>query len=209
MRKLSLLFVSVVTVLAALNVPGSRARAAAVCGQPGSRMEEMICADPAVRARDHAMSVLYGPAVRHGGYPIRERQRRWLAMALSCPDATCLMARYDDGNSVLLETDGARSLVQRYRLRRRDTEGVLILIVRNGWVTYTARETVIGPRGSANGDVYAASMNGTARVDGQVARERKPNGCEVLLQRYSGGWSMHTQHCFDGARADLNERFSS
>ena len=129
-------------------------------------------------------------------------------MALACRTRNCLLDRYDQGNSSLIETDGARPHVRRLRVTGNGTEGYLFLFQRGNWITYYARETVVGQRGAAAGDVDAVSLAGTARLTGGIARELKPNGCEVTLRNDGATqWSMITSHCFDGAGADLNERF--
>ena len=194
--------VQLVAVVFALSA--SAAVAEGSCGAARSAMERMTCVDPVMAARDAAMTQLY----RADGGASLQAQRRWLAGALACRDAACLQQRYDARNGTLLQQDGGRRLARRYHLETKDRNGDLLILQRGGWLTYDATETVIGPGGESAGDVSAASLQGTVRLVGAVARETKRGGCEATLQRNpDASWSMATRHCFEGDRADLNDRF--
>ncbi|MDQ2879166.1 MAG: hypothetical protein M3R41_08850 [Pseudomonadota bacterium] len=192
-------------------LPGA-ALAADACEQRANFMERAICDRPAVRARDEVMTTLYRSALRtRGAIVARMRQRRWLDMALGCRNMECLTSRYDQRIGDLMRGDAGRGLVRHYISVSPDTSGDLYVFLHDGWLTYDATQTVVGPRGEAQGDVDAASLGGTARLVGPIAREAKPSpvGCTAILQHNrDGSWSMGTRHCFDGAGADLNVRFA-
>lgn len=188
----------------------SAAHASGTCGVARNLMERAICADPAIAARDAAMNQLYRVDLSAHGAASRESQRKWLAGAIACRTAECLKDKYDERNAALLRRDGGRRVARRFHLEFEGRNGDLLVFERNGWITYDATETVIGPGGEAAGDVSAARMQGTARLSGALAREEKssPPGCAILLQHNGdGSWSMETRHCFESDRADLNDRF--
>jgi len=104
--------------------------------------------------------------------------------------------------------DGGKVLARRYHVARRGVDGDLIVLRQQGWLSYDATETIIGPRGEKAGDVNAARLGSTVKFDGTQARVLSPGNCEVILTlNRDGSWSMSTKHCFDGAAATLDERF--
>ena len=182
--------------------------AGAACTIARNMMERLICGDPAVAARDTALTVLYRVELMHGGEAVRVDQRRWLVGTLQCRTRACLIERYDERNGRLLQGYGGRMVAQRFHLENGDRNGDLLILRRNDWITYDVVETVVGPQGEAAGDISAARMQGTARLAGSSAREIKPDGCIIVLQRdRDAGWSVSTRRCFDGDRADLNGLF--
>lgn len=190
----------------ALSIWGSAA--AGRCHAVKAAMERMICTDPTIAARDAAMTQLYRLQVGIDPISSVAVQRRWLSSALSCRNPSCLRRLYDDRNAALLQLDGGRRVARRFHLDTNGRSGDLLIVMLGGWVTYDATETVVGSGGEAAGDISAARLHGTARMVGAAARETKPEGCEAILQRNAdGSWSMATRHCFEGDRADLNERF--
>lgn len=200
------LALAVGTICAVLT--GAVAGAAGQCDTARTTMERLICFDPSIAARDAAMTQLYKMNRTPTGESSLYQQRAWLSSALACRTAACLRQRYDDRNSALLQRDFGRHLARRFQFDTHGRSGVLLIVRRGDWITYDATETVVGSGGVAAGDVSAATLGGTVRLIGSVARESKMGGCEAMLQRNAdGSWSMATRHCFDGDSADLNERF--
>ena len=67
------------------------------CKKAASRIEHMICDDPATNALDSQIEGAYLGALDRSNHPadVTERQRAWLKQRDACTDARCLTAAYE------------------------------------------------------------------------------------------------------------------
>lgn len=174
------------------------------CAGASTQVERMICADPALAARDRALAVAY----RHSrnarnALPVSP-QAQWLAERNACRTPDCIGAAYDRRFEELM----GEVPILPVRFERRGQPGMLAMVdLGDGWYLFELSALYIYPR---HDNVSTGGAAGVVRIDHGRGRWRRPQpdigeDCNLDFTRSPGGWSVRqTSFCGNGIGVELD-----
>jgi uncharacterized protein YecT (DUF1311 family) len=189
--------------VAAVPAGASAMRPSFDCTHAATRVETMICADPALAARDRAMQVAYRHArrLRRSWQP--SPQREWLAQRNACSSADCIAAAYDERFGEMMGEDALLPAP----FERSGQPGDLAMVdLGGGWFLFEISALYVYPRhdnvnfGGAAGIVQIAAGQGRWRG----RRQDQETACVLDFTRRPTGWAVRqVSDCPNGLNVEL------
>lgn len=189
--------------VAAIPAGASAVRPSFDCTRAATLVETMICADPALAARDRAMQVAYRHArrLRRAWQP--SLQTEWLAHRNACSSADCIATAYDERFDEMM---GEVPLLPAPFERPGQPGDLAMVDLGGGWFLFEISAQYVYPHhdnvntGGAAGIVQIVAGHGRWRG----RRQDQETVCVLDFTRRPTGWAIRqVSDCPNGLNVEL------
>ncbi len=174
------------------------------CAKAGTRVEIMICRDPALAASDRDVAILYAKARNRGG--VAGSQAHWLTDRDRCENRFCVAAAYEKR---------AEELVDRLELplsydRGGDPQApsrLRMAALGGGLHAFALTALWIYPGGVNAND---SAVGGVVRIRAGRGAWRDMEGCTLTFTRKAMGWAVaQGERCSNGLNVTMGGFYRS
>jgi uncharacterized protein YecT (DUF1311 family) len=183
----------IATLLASAILQSSAHAASFDCAGASTTMEQLVCGDAALDARDEMMTTLYAATLKaNRREAVETRQRAWLRTAQACGTVACLGEAYNGRNAELQRSEGGAAAGTDYFSDEPEGNHGTLNVVGplHGFASVSLTSTYVAAGGEASGDVYAAGTEAFLDLrNGRAVSAR--NGCRLTYERLDANrWNV-------------------
>ncbi len=175
------------------------------CTRAAHPVERLICADPALAARDRAVALLYRSRLARDPAK-RRRQSEWLLQTRNaCSDAACVREALDDRIADILAEAGAMPATS---LRHAPNNGRMeIMPVGDGWFLFRITAAWFYQGGD---NANTGEAGGVFKLNAGRGHFATGYGCALDFTQRPGGWDVKEQgHACGGLNVTLTGMYRS
>lgn len=194
----------ILTAIAATPPAAPITRPSFICARASTQVESLICADPALAARDRALTVAYRRSRTHPGFFPASPHRQWLAERNACRTADCIAAAYDRRFEELM---GEVPILPAQFARSGQPASLAMVDLGGGWYLFEIAAAYFYPRYDNVSTGGAAGVVRIAQGRGEWRRSQPDVGPDCILDftRRPGGWSVReTNYCANGIGVEMD-----